>query len=406
MGAFSSKPSRKNSRVPPGPHGSDSPHMCREEEPQTNVSERYGALPRANTGQQQLAGAVALCLSGQLRQFDLPCTGHALVHNAILPLSTDVFAFLNVPHSGALSREAALQQVHNVLAPARHLIRALEVETTLAARPELATCRDARGGNNGYPQSVGFLRCAQAALPQQRYDWMLRVRPDLSIPFVLAPPLPRLLLAYAPAGVAIVATIAEMIAPTGGCGCGYEHRIRKGVFTPGCDHGPCDARNTTCGCVSDIFAMVNGRHAVRAYFEGYAQDFASCARQNFTCRACQQARTHPVPECKLGASLAHRGVLVRDLRFATAPSRAPWTVSIVRDDGKCPGTSRPGNGSAGVRASHGGNSSAGTASPWRLKARTLQAIPPGPWDMRARTLACAPHGERPRGWEALCGGGV
>lgn len=145
-----------------------------------------------------------------------------------------------------------------------------------------------------------------------------------------------------------------------------------------------------------------------AYLTGYHEDFTRCQRRHFESYATRPecadvwvrgsgpgssgcvmvpelvskgARWgHSPPECKLGASIAIRGVPMRSFAFASRnPAAAP---SIVR--GACP---------ANMNASGTGID---------ICPGALASMIPGPWSPKSHALACLPQGQRPEGWEGVC----
>eukprot|EP00966_Prymnesium_polylepis_P327848 7383680-Prymnesium_polylepis.1 len=152
--------------------------------------------------------SVAVCLSGELRTFDDPCTLRTVIDRIILPLTADVFACVSVPSHRSASEHA------RVACCTACCWRQSIGRSSHSTPPD---CPDAEGchthGYNalpgckalqgGWPQSLGLKCCADHALAR-RYDWIIRSRLDLVIPFVLRR-LPRRLAFPAPRGVAIVA---------------------------------------------------------------------------------------------------------------------------------------------------------------------------------------------------------
>ena len=334
---------------------------------------------------------VAACVSGRFRNFGAPCTGPLTVERIILPLRAHVYAFLNAPTAEV---NQSLDIARRVLDGAD--VRALEV-AAVDDTPSCSSCQvDGSGANNGYPQSRGLLKCAGAALHPNApaYDWIFRLRPDTLIPYTF-PSLPPRLQFHAPRGVVIAGAASE-------CGCGV-------LGSPNADRqmwrregGTC-TRDTLCSCASDAFAMVHGREAQLAYFSGYATDFDTCARANHSkaCVACVRGgKGHQSPpECKLGASLAYRGVPVYHVLWLVDPNEQPyWSVAIARGSFNC--------------------TAATAAPPLRIHPRALHAIPPGPWHVEAqavqRAMCRLPPSNRSREhlpisllkveWEHLCSG--
>ena len=277
-------------------------------------------------------GRVAACISGEARFvgdnrskyfMDLPCALPSIVKHIILPLSAHVYCFLNAPPA----------QVNVSRAIAQRLLEGTDLQVLqvdeVGARPSMpvATCPDGAGANNGYAQSRGFMQCAAAALPHG-YDWILRLRPDMSSPYTLSS-LPTRFPFETPHGLVIVPATAR-------CDCGAA---QPGITTgkpprtapPPPDPGVRECtRDTLCGCAVDTFAMVYGRHAQHALFAGYAEDFDSCSRHNFSrtangrtgCGVCAFGGRgkDSSPECKLGASLAYRNVPLYEISRIVDPT--------------------------------------------------------------------------------------
>ena len=112
---------------------------------------------------------VAVCITGELRNFDSPCTLPALLERMVAPLGADVYVFVNAPD---LSNKERLRRI---LDDHGSRVRAFSVENRRTSNRTAPECPDARGGNNGYPQSIGLAECGAAAIPNG-YDWILRVR--------------------------------------------------------------------------------------------------------------------------------------------------------------------------------------------------------------------------------------
>ena len=322
---------------------------------------------------------VAVCLSGAARELDRPCTGVTFVNRLIRPLNAHVFIFLNAPSSKASQVYASVLRIFN-----RTDVRALEVlhvDSTPTPK-NTTTCSEGYGYNNGYPQSIGFMRCATLVVPQN-YSWIFRMRPDVTMNFGFE----RLPLPFQGANQNLV--IANTVAA---CFCGYNN---KRVW-----EGTCLKTKQLCGCIGDAWAMVHGRAAQRAYFEGYHDDFITCARTRSAastdqfapkrCPQCIMAARLPTPECRLGTSLARRGIPVYDMRWLFDPFRGTNGIQHARalDTTAC----------ATV-----GSSMYDTR--W-VSPSAIQAIPPGPWDLASQErqeVYCKYTPEkRPAPWSHMC----
>jgi hypothetical protein len=167
------------------------------------------------------ASSVAFCLSGAMDHAtsSLPCTVTALVEQMILPLRGEVYAFLSVSSATLITdAEVLMRRLLN-----RTALRALRIDVqSRKPGPETADCEDGQGANNGYPQSIGFGECAAHA-SQHGYDWMVRVRPDGSYPFLL-PELPRTLRFPTPRGLVIAHGV-------GSCDCAYSQKPKAYLLT-------------------------------------------------------------------------------------------------------------------------------------------------------------------------------
>ena len=316
---------------------------------------------------------VGVCLSGRLRFFDEPCAGPIIVRRFIKPLHAHVFAFFNVP-SIEFNKSSAI--AHEMLADVD--VQALEITMEEEVRPSSKTCEDGQYANNGFAQSRGLQRCGRAML-HRNYDWILRLRPDMYQDFAFIS-LPPQLDFPTPNGVVLGSAVAA-------CGCGLFKNANLGACT----------RENLCGCIGDNFALVHGRVAQHAYFSGYADDFDNCVRKTFTCPTCRVMSgpnaQRQSPECKLGASLAHRGVPSYDIRQLASPrSPSHGDVRLVR--GPNPPEMRP------------CPTDWSKALPLLIGPRELNALAPGPLDStfaQAAARECSLPQERRSGqWMDRC----
>lgn len=334
------------------------------------------------------ASGVGVCLSGSLRTFLLPCVGRRLVNTIILPLGADLFASINVPN--ASQRNSLTPKIHRVLDGTKLI--ALDVH--VYRRKRRTTCSN--DNELGYPQTVGLQWCADQMLTRH-YAWIVRVRTDAWVPFVVRS-LPEVA-PYGPAGAAITT---------------YTFVCQTCRDSPRCDD------TTLCYCTNDHFAMLAGARAQHAYLRGFGRDscqrtwplpgmeapYAALGRPNWVNRIGDAvglghlASRHPFggqpitlrdvrsPECKLGWSLASRGVPLRDLTFASCHSAA---VRAVRTSSLQGGVSC---------------TAAQLAPPsFELRPEAVAAVPTGPSSHSRRQVACGIRATRPAGWEALCSSG-
>ena len=332
---------------------------------------RLAASYAGNASERQAASAttVAVCLSGELREwmYEDPVTLWRLLERVVLPLDADLYVYMNAKNVSA----AAAHVNHRFFARAR--LMALEIISQSGSTRGFnnATCADQRGFNHGFFQSIGMKRCGESAVPRG-YTWIIRLRPDLSLP-IRIPALPRRLPFGNDNGVVFAIN---------------AHCVPAGCSPmPGPTQCPPDG---TCGALSDTFALIYGLQAQHAYFNGIHDDFVRCRRHRFHaqyhCEACAMGGRSGLssPETKVGASLAVRGVSVRDYRFAT---RSSSDLHICRDAKACrlidPDP---------VRVS--------------MCPEALAAVPPGSWDLQAQRAYCRPLRSglraRPAGWERLC----
>ena len=346
--------------MPAAPRTSDMPHIwppppVRMGKPSTPPS--LSMLPRAD------ASRIGVCLSGRLREVAWPCVSERLVRQIIRPLDAEVHAFLNIDSSKV---NASYKMVIEAFMGTN--VRALRIDA-VDDIPTSATCDDGRGTNNGFPQSRGWRQCAASMLTTHRdYAWIFRLRPDVLVPFAFEA-LPSRLNVQPPRGFVIAAWNAQCL----------------------CRHN-C-TRSTLCGCAGDLFAMVQGRAAQHAYFEGYADDFDQCTRSRFRCQACAHGAMtgRSPPECKLGASLAQRNIPIYDSRFLLGT--LSLSIMILRHcrDLKQKTFRYYRDGSAEMAV---------------VGADALNALPPGPLDpesQRALKHQCArPPAKRSQPWQSLC----
>lgn len=289
---------------------------------------------------------VGVCLSGSLRSFAQPCVSNSIVENVILPLDADVYAFINVPTAStvradrekAVTAAEALPEVRRLLQKTR--LKALEIVVhNASAKPDCNT--------KGFEQSIGLLQCGRAM--SGAYDWIARIRPDASFQWRLTalPTMPH-------TAVAIAGHVSE-------CGCGTAP---KPAQTPA---GTCHF-GQTCGCMSDTFALLWGRKAQDAYLIGYSQDWCHRHRVAGVPQSVPGGKDPEAsaPECKLGYSLATRGVAAADLRFVSRRDTHPLTIRTVCTVAQLGASTHP----------------------WEITPDALRTLPPGPWDLNARVESC------------------
>lgn len=310
---------------------------------------------------------VGVCLSGEIRNFDDPCTLRTVIDNVILPLQGDIIACVSATGSDAEWRWNRVQMLHEMLLSTQRLAH-FSVQIADNFTPDCNDAREGRGHSVGWLQAKGFACCAEHAL-DRGYDWMVRARLDTHLPFVIRT-LPSAMAFDAPHGVVIG---TDFVMDCAGC--------RPEGFKP------CPL-STRCNCVGDKFALIFGRDAQRAFFKDYHDDFVHCRRKNFTCSGCASYVNGPksvAVECKLGATLNARGVHVRDLNFAARYDSAA-TPAILR--------ATPHGCSLPLYAQRRNLAV--------LAPEAIASLPPGPYDMAGRRAACAPLESRPPGWEHLC----
>jgi hypothetical protein len=248
---------------------------------------------------------MAVCVSGSLRTF--ASTGPSLVAALQPQLAPTWMAAVNV--NGAAEVE-----------PARALLRATLhagalIDVTIAHSAE-AQCSDIRA----HAEAFGLARC-WAMLEQLRsagrsFSWVLRTRPDVVLPWVFAslPALPQ-------------HTQLVIAGYVGGCEC-------PAIRSPSsCAHGGLHA------CIEDGTALIHGARAQRAYLHDFLSDFSAVdggachtpqepqRRHKLECAVCKAgAARGACAECKLGATLAARGIQT----FGLAPMLNTTAAQIVR----------------------------------------------------------------------------
>lgn len=349
-----------------------------------------------------------VCLSGAFRSFEEPCAVPHLVKHVFKPLRAHIYAYLNSPADRA---EQSMAIAKRVLSSVE--VRALHVvpqnDTGRYSGPHHPTCTDGQGANNGYPQSRYFAKCAADMLSASApaYTWIMRIRPDMHVPYSFMAGLPRHLHFDAPRGAVFAPSAAV-------CGCGLREsrpsiawaamksmtrsaaqpRPPPSFSVSTCAHG------TLCACSGDVFAMIYGAAAQRAYLEGYARDFDTCARRSYTCSACKvNAKPPGSPECKLGATLSHRQVPVYDVRYLVNLSRPEPSAPMLLKCGQFA------NGRCALAWC--ANATAADEHAIPILPSMLHAVPPGYWTLEAQALqkrACLAPPERRKGspWEHLC----
>ena len=339
----------------------------------------------ASVAPSRKAPSVAVCISGQFRSFADHCAGPQTVQRVILPLRADVYAFMNAPSEHVnQSYKIARRILQHTSLRALHIA---SVESRMKLNNASCSKADPTAGT-GYAQSRGLQQCGLHILPQRQgqwtsYVWIIRVRPDALIGFTMPRALPRRLNFDAPRGLAIVGFVSE-------CGCG-KFPASGGIRT---SSNRC-TRETLCGCSHDSFAMVNGRAAQEAYFNGFADDYDTCARKQFICPGCQGKAA----ECKLGASLKHRGIAVYDIRFLFSSKHKFPLVGRVHEPQICSRYVNMSRAAAAVGPVGGLKFADGALM---LNANALHVLPPGPMDARMEMACAQPLSRRPAGWELLC----
>ena len=287
-----------------------------------------------------------------------PCVYRSVIDNLAIPVNADVFAFLNVPHLATLDR--VQQEVRHILRPTR--LQALSITLLDAPRPRLSLNCSVDDYARGYMQAVGLYKCGEQM--QGRYDWILRVRSDTYIPWRLAS-----LPAMRQPTVAIVGSTAE-------CDCGFARAPRDFERTYGksCNEGQ------LCGCVDDKFALLWGHRAQDAYLLGYARDFCPGHRRII------EGMPQSLPgvglaqsECKMGWTLASRGIPATDLRFASRLSNNPLIVRA-----KCSPSQLDSNNT------------------YMVYPASLRTLPPGPLDPKRVAASCLPFGNKPESLKHQC----
>ena len=129
---------------------------------------------------------VATCLSGEARLLEEPCTTRAMFDRVIVPLKSEVFITLNVANSKDIPTSHA--HIQNILvsykpAPVVRLFN-IDVldEAVLSFTTKLCTEHDQLGRK----QASGLVQCAMSIFAQQMsYDWVVRLRSDLYIPYII-----------------------------------------------------------------------------------------------------------------------------------------------------------------------------------------------------------------------------
>lgn len=342
--------------------------------------------------------SVAVCLTGQYRTFDHSCAGPLTVQRFIRPLSADVYAFMNAP-TAEVNR--SYDQARRILNGTR--LRMLRVDAVDSCSKEGCAHLAPNCSGAGFPQTRGLQQCGLHAV-RQNYTWIIRVRPDALVGFTMPSALPASLVFDPPRGLAIVGHVSE-------CACGRFPRVDLGNCT----------RQTICGCAHDSFAMVYGHFAQQAYFIGFADDYDTCAHTRIG-YGCPTGRCTPTPECRLGGSLAARGVPVYDARFLFSQRHKYSTPSRVTDSAVCPrfeavmdASRQAAAATASVTVSPSAEALHGRSAPrieqaspisydhaLTLNPLALQVLPPGPLDTRTASSCAQPSSLRPEGWELLC----
>ena len=205
-------------------------------------------------------------------------------NRVVAPLNASVYFVSNVPTTEEKSKAEAIVRSTFSSADLRHLEVYVQSNASLGPR-----CF------HGALQTEGLRRCwhAMNAACPSCYDWVVRLRTDVHVPFVLHS-LP-LLSVWRPRDRAVVGFVAQCT-------------LRTGTGAVG----------MACACVDDEFALLPGAKVQRAYLLGFGGDF--CKRRSEACAACHmghRAESHATPECKLGHSLALRGIEALDLRLAS-----------------------------------------------------------------------------------------
>ena len=272
--------------------------------------------------------SLSVCVTGELRTFEY--TGATLV-GAVQPALRALWvAAVNVqgPEYVQQARSLLLKELPNG--------SLIDVRVSnLSAR-----CSDTRG----HAQALGLAQCWELLRAANHFaPWLLRTRPDVVLPwrFVSLP--------------ALRSTVNFVIAGyVGGCTC-------PAVGTP--QHCAVDGYHA---CIDDNTALIHGTEAQHAYLFGYFEDFApvdgrsTCLtpespqrRHRLLCPTCREGASRGAcGECKLGATLASRGIR----SYGLAPLLNTSGAAIVR--------AKPPNGSVLTLLRH---------QPVPVTARELQA---------------------------------
>ena len=254
---------------------------------------------------ERTAPSLAVCLSGSLRTF--ASTGPFLVAAVQPSLPSIWMAAVNVQNPNDVEPAQALLS--------RTLHSGALIDVVVSHRSD-AQCSDIRG----QAQAAGLVKCwgmlERLRSRGFRFRWVLRTRPDVILPWILAS-LPVL-----PPQLDLV--IAGYV---GGCEC-----PAKGTPTH-CAHGGLHA------CIEDGTALIHGIHAQRTYLYEFGNDFNALnghacrtpqtpqRRHTLTCPVCRVGASRGAcAECKLGASLAARGIPT----FGLAPMLNTTAAAIVR----------------------------------------------------------------------------
>ena len=290
---------------------------------------------------------VGVCISGSVRTLLLPCTGKTAVENVITPLGAEVFVSVNVHKEADLAPATA--GVQQLLAGAKLIELDVHVYRHITT-----TCDALKGATVGLPQSMGLRQCGEWMLPRN-YDWIIRLRTDTWLPFIIHN-LPSSSL-YGGRGTAITGAVDSCQRCTDELHC---------------------ASDTLCGCTNDQIALLAGSHAQHAFLVGSAGDYC---RPMTPIEGLRSGVGYELAECKLGWSLASRGVPARDLRFASCHWQGQDVirdVTIIRDAKGC--------------------LDAQNRTPFKLTAASLAAIPAGPWNPRRQQLTCGTPDHRKVGY--------
>jgi len=272
---------------------------------------------------QSSSSRVAVCLTGQMRNSFEPCTVHYLLDRLVKPLNADLYVYLNAQHDEqrmyqGYQKDAfdSAPRLKKLLIDSGVQLRSFHVLPLNDMDPK-SDCPDGQGVNSGFPQSLGFRACGEQVVGRG-YDWIVRTRTDLSMParFLSLPKrLPN------------IDSDSGVVLANPGSDCPCSRGLLQNAST----------KNVPlCQCTIDTFALVYGYAAHHAYFMGFHDDYVHCRRHQFGCIACAKGGrwTRSPPECKLGASLAARGIQIWPLIVLARTNISFWP-ELVRGKMTC-----------------------------------------------------------------------